>query len=70
LELIIEGHEQMIATIQDVISGKSLTEEQKQQAEEVSKEAVVYRHSKSDSLLRLEIEAKQKQYKDAKKKKK
>ncbi len=56
LERIIQNHDQMIATIQDVISGKQLTEEQLQQAEEITEEAIQYRHSKADSLLRQEIE--------------
>ncbi len=56
LEQIIQSHEQMIVTIQDVISGKQLTEEQKQQAEEIADEAIQYRHSKADSLLRRDIE--------------
>ena len=40
-----------------------LTEEQKQQAEAIEEEAIQYKHSKADSLLRQEIEAKHKRAK-------
>ena len=63
LERIIDDHEQMIAAIQVVVSGKPLTEEQKQQAEAIEEEAIQYKHSKADSLLRQEIEAKHKRAK-------
>ena len=48
-------------------SGKPLTEEQQQQAQQIEEEAIQYKHSKADSLLRKEIEAKQKRYKEKKK---
>jgi hypothetical protein len=67
LERIIEDHDQMIAAIQAVVSGKPLTEEQQQQAQQIEEEAIQYKHSKADSLLRKEIEAKQKRYKEKKK---
>ena len=67
LERIIEDHDQMIAAIQAVVSGKPLTEEQQQQAQHIEEEAIQYKHSKADSLLRKEIEAKQKRYKEKKK---
>jgi len=67
LERIIEDHNQMIAAIQAVVSGKPLTEEQQQQAQQIEEEAIQYKHSKADSLLRKEIEAKQKRYKEKKK---
>ena len=67
LERIIEDHDQMIAAIQAVVSGKPLTEEQQQQAQQIEEEAIKYKHSKADSLLRKEIEAKQKRYKEKKK---
>ena len=57
----------MIAAIQAVVSGKPLTEEQQQQAQQIEEEAIQYKHSKADSLLRKEIEAKQKRYKEKKK---
>ena len=52
LERIIEDHDQMIAAIQAVVSGKPLTEEQQQQAQQIEEEAIQYKHSKADSLLR------------------
>lgn len=67
LERIIEDHDQMIAAIQAVVSGKPLTEEQQQHAQQIEEEAIQYKHSKADSLLRKEIEAKQKRYKEKKK---
>ena len=67
LERIIEDHDQMIAAIQAVVSGKPLTEEQQQRAQQIEEEAIQYKHSKADSLLRKEIEAKQKRYKEKKK---
>ena len=67
LDRIIEDHDQMIAAIQAVVSGKPLTEEQQQQAQQIEEEAIQYKHSKADSLLRKEIEAKQKRYKEKKK---
>ncbi len=67
LERIIEDHDQMITAIQAVVSGKPLTEEQQQQAQQIEEEAIQYKHSKADSLLRKEIEAKQKRYKEKKK---
>ena len=67
LERIIEDHDQMIAAIQAVVSGKPLTEEQQQQAQQIEEEAIQYKHSKADSLLRKEIVAKQKRYKEKKK---
>ena len=63
LERIIEDHDQMIAAIQAVVSGKPLTEEQQQQAQQIEEEAIQYKHSKADSLLRQEIEAKHKRAK-------
>lgn len=67
LETVIDHHERMIAIIQDVVSGKPLTAEQVQQVEEVSDQAVVYRHSKADSLLRLDVEARKKNEQERKK---
>lgn len=60
LQNVIDQHEQLITTIQDVLSGKPITDKQTEQVKELEEEVVVYKHSKADSLLRLEIEAKQK----------
>lgn len=60
LEQVIDQHEQMIFAIQAVINGKPITETQQTQVEAVSQEAIRYQHSKADSLLRTEIEAKHK----------
>ncbi len=68
LKRVIEGHDRMIAVIQAVVNGQPLTDEQKQQTCEIEEEVAQYRHSKADSLLRLEIEAKQKRAKELKKK--
>lgn len=67
LENVIEQHGQLIAAMQDVMSGKTLTTEQKEQVKKLEEEVVEYKHSKADSLLRLDIEAKHKAEKKAKK---
>lgn len=59
LKRVVEGHDQMITVIQAVVEGRPLTEEQKQEACEIEKEAVQYKHSKADSLLRREVESRQ-----------
>lgn len=61
LERVIEEHNQMIVAIQDIVSGRPLTQEQKRRAEKISMEAAVYRHTSEDSLLRQEIESRQRQ---------
>lgn len=70
LENVIQQHEQLITTIQDVLSGKPLTTQQTQQVKELDETVVVYKHSKADSLLRLEIEARHKATQEAEKEKK
>ncbi|MCQ2274576.1 MAG: hypothetical protein MJZ86_07275 [Bacteroidales bacterium] len=65
LENVISQHEQLIDAIQLVLSGKQLSVQQTQQVKELDSTVVVYKHSKADSLLRLDIEAKQKSAKKA-----
>lgn len=65
LENVISQHEQLIDAIQLVLSGKQLSAQQTQQVKELDSTVVVYKHSKADSLLRLDIEAKQKSAKKA-----
>lgn len=65
LENVISQHEQLIDAIQLVLSGKQLSVQQTQQVKELDSTVVVYKHSKADSLLRLDIEAKQKSGKKA-----
>lgn len=69
LENLVEQHEQLIATMQDVLSGKNMSAKQQEQVAQLSEEAVVYRHSKEDSLLRRDIEQKHKAAKKKSKKK-
>lgn len=65
LENVISQHEQLIDAIQLVLSGKQLSVQQTQQVKELDSTVVVYKHSKADSLLRLDIEAKHKAAKKA-----
>lgn len=67
LQSIIDQHNVYIANLQDVLSGKPLTTQQTEQVAQLEEEAVVYKHSKADSLLRLEIEARHKADKKSKK---
>ena len=69
LEVVLQQHEQIITIMQDVISGKKMTVQQQQQVAQLGDEAVVYRHSKEDSLLRRDIESKRKAAKKKSKKK-
>lgn len=68
LENIIDQHEQHISAIQDIISGKTFEAPSEPATKMVDEKEAAYRHSKADSLLRKEIEQKQKEYKNTKKK--
>lgn len=59
LERIVDAQSQMIANIQAALNGKVQAAPQEVQADTASEAAVVYRHSRADSLLRREIEQKQ-----------
>lgn len=65
LQTVIENHDQLISTIQDVLNGKQLTAKQTEQVKKLEEEAVVYKRSKADSLLRLDVEARHQAEKEA-----
>lgn len=65
LENIIDQHEQHIAAIQDIISGKTFESPSEPATKVADEKEGAYRHSKADSLLRKDIEQK---HKEAKKK--
>lgn len=69
LQSIIDQHNTYIANLQDIMSGKTLTTQQTEQMVQLEETVVEYKHSKADSLLRLDIEARQKAAKQANKKK-
>ena len=70
LEVIIAQHEQHIAIIQDVISGKEMRTEKDTVTQSVEDEEIVYRHTRADSLLRQQIEQQRKAEKEKQKHKK
>ena len=67
LEVIIAQHEQHIAIIQDVISGKEMRTEKDTVTQSVEDEEIVYRHTRADSLLRQQIEQQRKAEKEKQK---
>lgn len=67
LENIIDQHEQHIAVIQDIISGKTFETPAEPSTKVADEKEIPYRHTKADSLLRKDIEQK---HKAAKKKSK
>ena len=69
LEVIIDQHEQHIKIIQSALSGNTLSTPVEASGEEVSGEAITYRHSKADSLLRKKIEDREKKQKKSDKNK-
>ena len=60
LEVVIEQHEQHIKIIQDVINGEKMTAAESITTETDNDQEIVYRRSKADSLLRKDIEQRNK----------
>ena len=60
LEVVIDQHEQQIRIIQDVINGKTVSAAEPTHTEAIKNNEITYRHSRADSLLRQEIEQRNK----------